>query len=242
MTKPGDLDAIRRAVQSCTRCELYKRATQAVFGDGPTDADYIDIADGGGSVFAGSGDDTILAGNGDDFLLGESGADLMISGAGNDALIAGPGNDTLEAGAGNDVIIAEGGDDRLTGGPGADLFRYPGGIAVNADRITDFVPADDTIELSSTLGYASAATALAAVVQQGADADITIVAPDFEREVRWQELGSYSDYSLYDGWRLKGWPRLTMVRGVTVMRDGQIVGPSGHGRYLKRTIEPASAN
>ncbi len=74
-------------------------------------------------------------------------------------------------------------------------------------------------------------------IEVGADADITIVDPDFEREVRWQELGSYSDYSLYDGWRLTGWPRLTMVRGVTVMRDGEIVGPAGHGRYLSRTAD-----
>jgi dihydropyrimidinase len=71
----------------------------------------------------------------------------------------------------------------------------------------------------------------------GADADVTIVDPELMREVRWQELGSYSDYSLYDGWRFKGWPTLTMVRGLTVMRDGAIVGPGGHGRYLRRTAE-----
>jgi dihydropyrimidinase len=69
----------------------------------------------------------------------------------------------------------------------------------------------------------------------GADADVTLVDPDMVREVRWQELGSYSDYSLYDGWRLKGWPVRTIVRGVTVMRDGEIVAPGGHGRFLPRT-------
>lgn len=69
----------------------------------------------------------------------------------------------------------------------------------------------------------------------GMDADLTLVAPDFEREVRASELGSYSDYSLYEGWRLKGWPRRTIVRGVTVMKDGQIVAPGGHGRYIGRT-------
>jgi dihydropyrimidinase len=68
----------------------------------------------------------------------------------------------------------------------------------------------------------------------GDDADITLVDLNFEREVKAAELGSYADYSLYDGWRLKGWPRLTMVRGVTVMRDGEIVGPAGHGRFLRR--------
>ena len=53
--------------------------------------------------------------------------------------------------------------------------------------------------------------------------------------VRAAEFGSYSDYSLYDGWRLRGWPRRTIVRGVTVMRDGEIVAPGGTGRFLART-------
>jgi dihydropyrimidinase len=72
-------------------------------------------------------------------------------------------------------------------------------------------------------------------LEVGADADVAIVDLEFSREVRAAELGSYSDYSLYDGWTLNGWPRLTMVRGVTVMKDGVMVGPAGHGRYLPRT-------
>ena len=62
-----------------------------------------------------------------------------------------------------------------------------------------------------------------------------------ERVVNWAELGSYSDYSLYDGWKLKGWPVRTIVRGLTVMDDGKIVGPPGHGRYLRRTIDRSPA-
>jgi dihydropyrimidinase len=71
-------------------------------------------------------------------------------------------------------------------------------------------------------------------IRVGFDADITIVDPNFEREVRAAELGSYSDYSLYDGQTFKGWPRMTIVRGVPVMKDGAIVGPAGHGRYIAR--------
>ena len=50
------------------------------------------------------------------------------------------------------------------------------------------------------------------------------------------DFGSYADYSLYDGWNLKGWPVRTIVRGVTVMEDGKIVGTGGHGKYLWRRI------
>jgi dihydropyrimidinase len=73
-------------------------------------------------------------------------------------------------------------------------------------------------------------------IQVGADADLTLVDLSFERVVKADELGSYSDYSLYDGWSFKGWPRLTMVRGTTVMCDGEIVGPAGHGKYLRRSV------
>jgi dihydropyrimidinase len=68
----------------------------------------------------------------------------------------------------------------------------------------------------------------------GADADIAVVDLNLVREVKAAELGSYSDYSLYDGWMLRGWPVLTMVRGAPVMENGLIVGPGGHGRYLRR--------
>ena len=50
------------------------------------------------------------------------------------------------------------------------------------------------------------------------------------------ELGSYSDYSLYDGWKFRGWPIATIVRGETVMQDGRIVGRGGWGRYLQRRL------
>jgi dihydropyrimidinase len=70
----------------------------------------------------------------------------------------------------------------------------------------------------------------------GADADIALVDLEKQREVRAAELGSYSDYSLYDGQTLKGWPVMTMVRGTVVMRDGEIVGQAGHGAYLSRPL------
>lgn len=72
------------------------------------------------------------------------------------------------------------------------------------------------------------------VLRPGADADITLVDLNLERTVRHQDLLSYSDYSIYDGWTFKGWPTETIVRGVSVMRDGTLVGAPGHGKYLFR--------
>jgi dihydropyrimidinase len=70
----------------------------------------------------------------------------------------------------------------------------------------------------------------------GADADFALVDLNKEKKVNAAELGSYADYSLYDGWTFKGWPVKTIVRGVTVMDNGKITGPGGHGKYLWRRI------
>jgi dihydropyrimidinase len=71
-------------------------------------------------------------------------------------------------------------------------------------------------------------------IQVGADADFTVVDLDLERQVRWQDLQSFADYSLWDGQRLRGWPVMTILRGRIIARDGVFVGAPGGGRYLAR--------
>lgn len=68
----------------------------------------------------------------------------------------------------------------------------------------------------------------------GSDADLTVIDLEREREVKAADLLSVSDFSIYDGWTIRGWPVLTMVRGRVVMRDGELIAPRGHGRYLRR--------
>jgi dihydropyrimidinase len=73
-------------------------------------------------------------------------------------------------------------------------------------------------------------------IEIGADADLTLVDLYARRQVRPEELGSYADYSLYEGETLTGWPRMTLVRGIAVMQEGRIVAAPGHGRYLRRAL------
>ena len=73
-------------------------------------------------------------------------------------------------------------------------------------------------------------------IRVGYDADLTLVDLNLEKTVDPAALGSYSDYSLYEGWRLKGWPVASIVRGQTVMQDGRIVGRPGYGEYLHRRL------
>lgn len=76
----------------------------------------------------------------------------------------------------------------------------------------------------------------------GADADFVIVDLERERTIRAKDLLSASDFSVYEGRTLKGDVVLTAVRGTIVYRDGEIVGPLGHGKYYRRypTIESVS--
>lgn len=71
-------------------------------------------------------------------------------------------------------------------------------------------------------------------IEVGADADLVIVDPDREREVRAADLGSASDFSLYDGRTLRGWPTVTIVRGQVVARDHTLVAKPGTGRFVAR--------
>ncbi|MGH8697011.1 MAG: hypothetical protein ACREVS_11070, partial [Burkholderiales bacterium] len=73
-------------------------------------------------------------------------------------------------------------------------------------------------------------------IAPGYDADFTVVDLGKERKFVPAEMGSWADYSLYENQVLKGWPVRTIVRGVTVMEEGRIVGPGGHGKYLWRRI------
>jgi dihydropyrimidinase len=68
----------------------------------------------------------------------------------------------------------------------------------------------------------------------GSDADIVLWDPEMERKLTHADLQDGADYTPYEGLRLKGWPVLTMVRGVVVAQDGALVGPRGHGTYLPR--------
>lgn len=60
------------------------------------------------------------------------------------------GRDTLTGGAGADTITGGGGADVITGGAGADTFVYTS-TRDAGDRVTDFVPGTDRIQLSALL-------------------------------------------------------------------------------------------
>ncbi len=72
----------------------------------------------------------------------------------------------------------------------------------------------------------------------GSDADLVVVDLEEERLVRARDLRGMSDFSPFEGKRLRGWPVATIKGGKIVARDGKITTePSG--RYLSREPAPA---
>ena len=78
-------------------------------------------------------------------------------------------------------------------------------------------------------------------IQVGSDADLVIV--DLEKKVKLsagKQHYAISDYCLYEGWEVKGWPVLTMLRGNIVVEDGKKMAKPGIGKYIPRTLLPVS--
>lgn len=71
-------------------------------------------------------------------------------------------------------------------------------------------------------------------LERGFDADVAVVDLRLEKKVDSGMFGGFSDYIVYDGWSLTGWPVKTMVRGEMVAEDFEVVGKIGHGSQVRR--------
>jgi dihydropyrimidinase len=69
----------------------------------------------------------------------------------------------------------------------------------------------------------------------GADADIVIWDPEKRVTIKHELIGDGSDYTPYEGLEVIGWPIRTIVRGTTIMLNGEVVGARGYGSYLSRS-------
>ena len=72
------------------------------------------------------------------------------------------------------------------------------------------------------------------VIQVGADADLVVLDPGRTVSVDPADLHSAADYTPYSGWKINGWPTLTIVGGEILVRDGQRTRGPGKARFLPR--------
>lgn len=78
-------------------------------------------------------------------------------------------------------------------------------------------------------------------IQIGSDADLVVwhdntTAYSFppRRLNHDRDLHDGCDYSPYEGVEFLNWPRITLLRGKVVFRDGKVVGDGRGGRFVKR--------
>ncbi|MHB8601046.1 MAG: dihydroorotase [Nitrosotalea sp.] len=72
------------------------------------------------------------------------------------------------------------------------------------------------------------------IIQKGSDADIVLVDLKKEAKVSSENINGFSDYTVYEGWNLKGWPVKTIVRGNVIAEDFKIVSKPGYGKFVSR--------
>lgn len=72
-------------------------------------------------------------------------------------------------------------------------------------------------------------------IAKGADADICILDPQLSKEVTVDGMYSRSDFDVFEGWRVTGWPILTLLRGEVVYEAGQVTSAGGIGRLVRGT-------
>lgn len=73
--------------------------------------------------------------------------------------------------------------------------------------------------------------------EKESDADVTLIDLKKEKKVTTELFGGFSDYIVYDGWQLKGWPVKTIVRGQVVAEDFEVIGKTGFGKMVIRKTE-----
>lgn len=72
------------------------------------------------------------------------------------------------------------------------------------------------------------------VLLPGSDADIVIWDPEKKLRYGVEVAQHRTDYNLYEGWELTGFPRQVFLRGKLIVDQGQWLGGAGQGRFLYR--------
>jgi dihydropyrimidinase len=74
-------------------------------------------------------------------------------------------------------------------------------------------------------------------IAAGSDADIVVLDTGAERTLRKEDLHE-TDYSPWEGWRVRCWPETTILRGKVVVENGQLLGGPSDGQWLPRKVDP----
>ena len=72
------------------------------------------------------------------------------------------------------------------------------------------------------------------IIAVGSDADIVIWNPNIEHTISASTHHMQVDYSLYEGWQMKGNAETVISRGTMIIENNDWCGKPGHGKFLRR--------
>ena len=79
------------------------------------------------------------------------------------------------------------------------------------------------------------------VIAPGSDADLVLIDPSIKRPLTMNDF-HISDYSIWDGFEVEGWPVLTILRGMVAVEDGQLKIGQNSGKFQRRKVDSEVAN
>jgi dihydropyrimidinase len=71
-------------------------------------------------------------------------------------------------------------------------------------------------------------------IRVGADADLLILDPEPEWTISVADHRGVAGWTLYEGWKARGRPWMSLVRGRVLLNEGTLEQQPGYGRYLHR--------
>lgn len=153
-----------------------------------------------------------------------------------DALWAGLAEGTL------DVVSTDHGPRRLRANENGELLPQPGtsGIEVRLALMHEMGVRSARLSLQRWVDVCCTRPAevfglpTKGKLLPGYDADVVVFDPEKQVTLSHTDLHSNIDHSTYEGTSVRGYPVLTVCRGVVVVEDGRLVAEPGHGRLAPR--------
>jgi len=71
----------------------------------------------------------------------------------------------------------------------------------------------------------------------GSDADVVVLDPKLEKTIRAGDLHMGSDYTMFEGMKVKGYPVVTILKGQIIVEGDQYLGRAADGLFLKSKME-----
>ncbi len=125
-----------------------------------------------------------------------------------------------------------------------DFTKIPNGIPSLEDRVNllyTYGVCRGKLELTRFVDVASTQAAKIfglyprkGTIEVGSDADLVIYDPNYRGTISARTHHINVDYNAFEGFAIEGRPSIVTVRGEVQVRDGQFVGSTTRGQFLKR--------